>query len=48
MVSYGKQGYRDRARRIFDTSFEMQDVVTSHPELRLHGQAHLLLLVHLG
>ena len=38
MVSYGKQGYRDRAKRIFDTSFEMQDVVTSHPELRLMGK----------
>ncbi len=37
MVNYGKQGYRDRARRIFDTSFEMQDVVRSHPELRIMG-----------
>ena len=38
MVEYGKQGYRDRARRIFDTSFEMQDVVRSHPELRMMGK----------
>jgi glutamate/tyrosine decarboxylase-like PLP-dependent enzyme len=38
MVSYGRQGYRDRARRIFDTSYRMQDVVRSHPELRLMGK----------
>jgi len=38
MVHLGKQGYRDRARRIFETAFAMQNVVTSHRELRLMGQ----------
>jgi len=38
MVHLGKVGYRERARRIFDTSFALQDVVRSHPELRLMGQ----------
>ncbi len=38
MVNYGKRGYRDRAKRILDTSYQMQDVVRSHPELRIMGK----------
>ena len=37
MVTLGRKGYLDRARRIFDTSFAMQQAVRSHPELRLMG-----------
>ncbi len=37
MVHLGRQGYRERAQRIFDTAFTMQDAVLSHPELRLMG-----------
>jgi glutamate/tyrosine decarboxylase-like PLP-dependent enzyme len=38
MVALGKEGYLERARHIFDTSFAMQDAVRSHPELRLMGR----------
>jgi glutamate/tyrosine decarboxylase-like PLP-dependent enzyme len=38
MVGLGKAGYLERARNIFETSFTMQEVVTSHPELRLMGR----------
>ena len=38
MVSLGKRGYRDRARKIFDTSLRMQEAVNGHPELRLAGK----------
>lgn len=38
MVSLGAKGYMERAQRIFETSFAMQDVVRSHPELRLMGK----------
>jgi glutamate/tyrosine decarboxylase-like PLP-dependent enzyme len=38
MMSLGRQGYLDRARKIFDTAFRMQEAVTSHPELRLMGK----------
>jgi glutamate/tyrosine decarboxylase-like PLP-dependent enzyme len=37
MVHLGRKGYRDRARRIFDTAFAMQEAVLSHPELHLMG-----------
>ena len=37
MVSLGREGYLDRARAIFETSFAMQQVVRSHPELRIIG-----------
>ena len=37
MVSLGRDGYLERARAIFDTSFAMQDVVRSHPQLRIMG-----------
>lgn len=38
MVSLGKEGYREHARQIFETAFAMQEVVKSHPELRLMGK----------
>jgi glutamate/tyrosine decarboxylase-like PLP-dependent enzyme len=38
IMSLGRQGYRDRAQKIFDTAFAMQDAVNSHPELRLMGK----------
>jgi sphinganine-1-phosphate aldolase len=38
MVSLGKKGFRERAKRIFETAFKMQDAVKSHPELRLMGK----------
>jgi sphinganine-1-phosphate aldolase len=37
MVALGRSGYLERARRIFDTSFAMQEQVRAHPELRLLG-----------
>ena len=37
MVSLGRNGYLDRARGIFETSFAMQAAVRSHPELRIMG-----------
>jgi glutamate/tyrosine decarboxylase-like PLP-dependent enzyme len=37
MVSIGRSGYLEYARRIFDTAFAMQDVVRSHSELRILG-----------
>ena len=37
MVSFGRSGYLEYARRIFDTAFAMQDVVRSHAELRILG-----------
>lgn len=37
MVTLGKEGYRERARKIFETAFAMQKVVKKHPELRLMG-----------
>jgi glutamate/tyrosine decarboxylase-like PLP-dependent enzyme len=38
IMSLGRQGYRERAQRIFDTAFAMQDAVKRHPELRLMGK----------
>jgi len=37
MVSLGRQGYMDHARRIFATADAMQASVRSHPELRILG-----------
>jgi glutamate/tyrosine decarboxylase-like PLP-dependent enzyme len=42
MVSIGRQGYLEYARRIFDTSFAMQEAVRAHPELRLLGSPTFL------
>jgi sphinganine-1-phosphate aldolase len=38
MVSIGRTGYLEYARRIFETAFTMQDAVRSHPELRIIGE----------
>ncbi len=38
MVSLGREGYLHHARGIYETSYAMQDVVTSHPELRVIGE----------
>ena len=38
MVSLGKKGFRERAKRIFETAFKMQDAVKSHSELMLMGK----------
>ncbi|MEZ5145402.1 MAG: aspartate aminotransferase family protein [Acidimicrobiales bacterium] len=37
MVRMGREGYLRYAQAIFETAFAMQDVVRSHPELRLMG-----------
>lgn len=42
MVQLGRDGYRRYAREIFETSAAMQDVVTSHPELRMLGKPTFL------
>lgn len=42
MVSLGREGYRNYARRIFETSAQMQKAVRSHPELRLFGEPTFL------
>jgi glutamate/tyrosine decarboxylase-like PLP-dependent enzyme len=38
MVSIGRSGYLEYARRIFETAFAMQDAVRVHPELRIIGE----------
>lgn len=38
MRSLGRKGYLERAKKIFDTAFKMQDAVKSHPELKLMGK----------
>jgi sphinganine-1-phosphate aldolase len=38
LVHLGRSGFHERARRVFDTAFAMQDAVRRHPELRLMGQ----------
>jgi glutamate/tyrosine decarboxylase-like PLP-dependent enzyme len=38
MVSLGRRGYLERAKRIFDTAFAMQVSVRRHEELRLMGR----------
>ncbi len=42
MVALGRDGYRERARKIFETSFAMQEAVRSHPELGILGRATFL------
>jgi sphinganine-1-phosphate aldolase len=42
MVSLGWEGYLRYAKRIFETSFTMQDAVRSHPELRILGRPTFL------
>jgi sphinganine-1-phosphate aldolase len=37
IVVHGRDGYLDRARRIFETAFAMQDVVKAQRELRILG-----------
>jgi len=37
MVTLGKEGYKERARKIFETAYAMQEIVKKHPELRLMG-----------
>jgi len=38
LVHLGKKGFRERARKVFDVAFAMQDAVRQHPELRLMGR----------
>jgi glutamate/tyrosine decarboxylase-like PLP-dependent enzyme len=38
MVSLGREGYLKYAKRIFETSFAMQDTVRRHSELRIMGE----------
>ena len=38
LVTHGRDGYLQRAKAIFETSFAMQDAVRSHSELRILGQ----------
>jgi glutamate/tyrosine decarboxylase-like PLP-dependent enzyme len=38
MRSLGRKGYLEKAKKLFDTAFAMQDAVTSHPELKLMGK----------
>ena len=42
LVSLGREGYRNYARGIFETSAAMQTAVRSHPELRLLGEPTFL------
>jgi glutamate/tyrosine decarboxylase-like PLP-dependent enzyme len=42
MVSLGREGYRRYAKRIFETSYAMQEAVRSHPELRILGKPTFL------
>ena len=42
MMRLGHDGYLSYARQIFETSFAMQQAVTSHPELRLMGRPTFL------
>ena len=37
MVTYGRDGYREHAKAIFETAAAMQEAVRSHPELRIMG-----------
>ncbi len=39
MVSYGKEGYMARAKKIFEVNSRMKDVVRSIPELNLFGDS---------
>ena len=42
LVSIGREGYREYAKRIFETSARMQGAVRSHSELRLLGEPTFL------
>ena len=42
MVQLGREGYRAYAKEIFDTSLAMQEIVRSHPELRILGNPSFL------
>lgn len=42
MVQLGREGYRDYARRIFETAATMQQAVQSHPELYMLGRPTFL------
>jgi sphinganine-1-phosphate aldolase len=42
MVQLGHAGYLGYAKQIFDTSFEMQKAVRSHPELKMMGNPTFL------
>ncbi|HET6965206.1 MAG TPA: aminotransferase class V-fold PLP-dependent enzyme [Acidimicrobiales bacterium] len=42
MVHMGRDGYLRHAKEIFETSFAMQEVVRSHPELRIMGRPTFL------
>jgi sphinganine-1-phosphate aldolase len=42
MVALGRDGYRERAREIFETSFAMQEAVRARPELRILGTPSFL------
>ncbi|MGD0378788.1 MAG: pyridoxal-dependent decarboxylase [Acidimicrobiales bacterium] len=42
MVHLGREGYRNHARRIFETAAIMQEAVRSHPELRILGRPTFL------
>lgn len=37
MVALGRDGYLNRAKKIFDTAYAMQDVVRAQPDLRIIG-----------
>ncbi|MEO2168992.1 MAG: aminotransferase class V-fold PLP-dependent enzyme [bacterium] len=38
MVSMGRDGYMAYAKKIFETAYAMQDIIRSHPELRIIGK----------
>jgi sphinganine-1-phosphate aldolase len=42
LVSIGRAGYRDHAKRIFETSATMQQAIREHPELRILGEPTFL------
>jgi len=42
LVSIGREGYREYAKRIFETSAAMQEAVRSHSELRIMGEPTFL------
>lgn len=42
MVQLGRDGYRARAKKIFETSARMQQAVRSHPQLRILGEPTFL------
>lgn len=42
MVQLGREGYRNYARQIFETSKAMQEAVQTHPELQLMGSPSFL------